>query len=71
MFFKIKFTLLMRKEDIKNKIANNYKILAAIHIYRNDFLKKLGSEEALNQYIDKVLDSINENEKRLKKLNDE
>ena len=61
----------MRRKDIKNKIANDYKILAAVHIYRQDFLKELGSEKALKEYIDKILDAINNNEKRLKRFDNE
>ena len=58
----------MREKDIENKIANNYRVLAAIHLYPESFLASLGSEKALKEYIDKVLDSINANEQELKQL---
>lgn len=61
----------MSEKDLENKIKNILKILELIHLYRNDFLNKLGSEKALKIFIDDVLDEINDGKKQLKNLRNE
>lgn len=61
----------MRRKDVKNRILNDYKTLELVNLNRTEFLQKLGSEKALNKFIDDILDDINEHNKILKTIENE
>ena len=58
----------MTLKDYENRLENLIQQLKLVHLYRAFFLKSLGSERAIQDFIDQRLDEINEIKSKIEKL---